>query len=149
MRRMTCGNWLSDTSTPVCLDSWDQWRCLQWRFRGIARQAVQIISLVGVLVYPCLTSFWQWWSRRWETSDIFSFSLLLSNLIRDLTKACFFFLSFWPMGKCCFYFFHSRWKWKMPERQILKRKHTSGLSKHFVLINMPPDILFLTFIKDW
>lgn len=105
MRRMTCGNWLSDTSTPVCLDSWDQWRCLQWRFRGIARQAVQIISLVGVLVYPCLTSFWQWWSRRWETSDIFSFSLLLSNLIRDLTKACFFFLSFWPMGKCCFYFF--------------------------------------------
>lgn len=81
--------------------------------------------------------FWQWWSRRWKTSDTAFFPSLLSNLIRDLAKAYLIFIFFCPMGKRWFYFFHSRWKWKMPKRQILKRKYISGLSKHFVLINMP------------
>lgn len=139
----------SDTRTPVCLDNWDQWKCLKWSFRQTDGQMVQIISLLGVLVYFCQTCFWQWWSRGWKESDIALFSSLLTNLIRDLAKAYTLGkLFFCPVEKCCFYFFHSKWKWKMPERQIAKTYFRSVkmlcFDKYALLV-----YFFLTFIKDW
>lgn len=42
------GSWLSDTSTPVCPDNWDQWKCLEWSFSRTGGQVGQIFSLLGL-----------------------------------------------------------------------------------------------------
>lgn len=138
MRRMTWGNRLWDTSTPVCLDNWDQWKCLKWSFRGTAGQVVHIISLLGILVYFCLTSFWHWWSRRWKTSDRYSGFFLHCQVIwlESWPK-----LTFFPNGKVLFLFFpfqmgmENAWERNSQNKTHFRSVKTPSFDKYGLLID--------------